>query len=190
MLSENGAFGSIALHISQRRTDTLDSFLIQGLGQLSSLYFIALEGLSGQIKLSWHCPADRFILLTDDEMVPASSFLPKMELSQRVTDEGAERDVNKTRQQKEKRQLYLCSPESCRPRVQRREPASPLRWRRSERLPCLSTITPEALRTRPHAARCPRPRSGPAAPRTPGRRRERGRKKERRRFPAMSDWEV
>lgn len=195
MLSENGAFGSIPLHLSQHQTNTLDSFPIQGLGQFDPLYFNALDGLNGRIKLSWHCPADRFNILTeapntDDKMVPASSFFPKMKLSQRVPDEDAGSDVNKTRQQNERRQLYLCSPKSCRPRVQRRGPASPLRWRRSERLPCLSTITPEALRTRLHSARCPRPRSGPAAPGTPGGRRERGHKKERRRLPAMSDCEI
>lgn len=78
----------------------------------------------------------------------------------------------------QKQQLYLCSPKSCHPRVQRREPASPLRWRRSERLPCLSTITPMALRTRLQSARCPHPRSRPACPRISGRRRERGRRKE------------
>lgn len=66
MLSENGTFGSVPLHISQRRTDTLDSFPIQGLSQFDSLYFNALEGLNGQIKLPWHCPADRFIILADE----------------------------------------------------------------------------------------------------------------------------
>lgn len=78
----------------------------------------------------------------------------------------------------QERQLYLCSPKSCRPRVQRRELAWPLRWRRSERLPCLSTITPKALRTLLHSARCPQARPRPAGPCTPGRRRERGRRKE------------
>lgn len=66
MLSENGAFGSIPLHISQHRTDTLDSFPIQGLGQFDSLYCNALKGLNGQIKLSWHRPADRFNVPTDE----------------------------------------------------------------------------------------------------------------------------
>lgn len=79
----------------------------------------------------------------------------------------------------QERQLYLCSPKSCHPRVQRRELALPLRWRRSERLPCLSTITPKALRTRLHSARCPHPLSRPAGPCTSGRRRERGSREER-----------
>lgn len=77
-----------------------------------------------------------------------------------------------------RRQRYLCSPASCRPRVQRREQAWPPRWRRSERLPRLSTITPEALRTGLRSARYPQARPRPAGPCTPGRRRAPGRRKE------------
>lgn len=79
-----------------------------------------------------------------------------------------------------KRQLYLCSPKSCHPRVQWRELASPLRWCRSEQLPCLSTITPKALRSRLYSAHCPHPRSRPAGPCTSGRRRAQGHRKEQR----------
>lgn len=113
-----------------------------------------------------------------------------MNLLEGISDDNAENEVNDTRQQSEKRQLYLCSPKSCHPQVQRREPALPLRWHRPERLPCLSTITPQALRTRLLSARCPHPWSRPAAPCTSGRRREQGHKKERRRIAVMSDCEI
>lgn len=122
-----------------------------------------------------------------------------MKLLVLITDKNAENDVNdfllspsrttstfpglthaSRMTHTQKRQLYLCSPKSCHPRVRRRELASPLRWRRSERLPCLSTITPKALRSRMHSARCPHPRSRPAGPCTSGRRRERGHRKEQR----------
>lgn len=82
----------------------------------------------------------------------------------------------------QRRQRYLCSPASCRPRVQRRELAWPPRWRRSERLPRLSTITSEALRTGLRSARCPQARPRPAGPCNPGRRRAPGRRKEQRRI--------
>lgn len=81
---------------------------------------------------------------------------------------------------RKKRQLYLCSPKSCHPRVQWQELALPLRWRWSERLLCLSTITPKALRSRLHSACCPHPRARPAGLCTSGRRRERGHRKEQR----------
>lgn len=62
-----------------------------------------------------------------------------------------------------KQQQYLCSPKSCHPHVRWWELVLPLRWPRSERLPSLSTITPQGLRTRMHSAHFPHPRSKPAA---------------------------
>ena len=72
-----------------------------------------------------------------------------------------------------KQQQYLCSPKCCHPRVRWWELVLPLHWLHPERLPSLSTITPQGLRTQTHSAHLPPPRSKPQALRILDTRRER-----------------